>query len=86
MVGLRTRPDLVHEGCRLSPHVRAVRPDAGPLAVPAGIEAVAFVNTPYVNASLDFPDVEIVLMSISPSSSEGERYLLDSGLTKEVSS
>ncbi|EEC16866.1 glucose dehydrogenase, putative [Ixodes scapularis] len=58
----------------------------GPLAVPAGIEAVAFVSTPYVNASLDFPDVEIVLMSISPSSSEGERYLLDSGLTKEVSS
>ncbi|XP_029848635.2 4-pyridoxate dehydrogenase [Ixodes scapularis] len=56
----------------------------GPLAVPAGIEAVAFVSTPYVNASLDFPDVEIVLMSISPSSSEGERYLLDSGLTKEV--
>ncbi|XP_040078707.1 L-sorbose 1-dehydrogenase-like [Ixodes scapularis] len=56
----------------------------GPLAVPAGIEAVAFVSTPHVNASLDFPDIEIVLLSISPSSSEGERYLLDSGLTKEV--
>lgn len=56
----------------------------GPLAIPAGIEAVAFVSTPYVNASLDFPDIEIVLLSVSPSSSEGERYLLDSGLTQEL--
>ncbi|XP_040078706.1 glucose dehydrogenase [FAD, quinone] [Ixodes scapularis] len=56
----------------------------GPLAVPAGIEVLAFVNTPFVNASLDYPDVEIVLMSVSPSSDEGERYLIDTGLTREV--
>ncbi|KAG0444064.1 hypothetical protein HPB47_014211 [Ixodes persulcatus] len=55
----------------------------GPLAVPAGIEVLAFVNTPFVNASLDYPDVEIVLMSVSPSSDEGERYLIDTGLTRE---
>ncbi|KAM7315017.1 putative glucose dehydrogenase [Ixodes scapularis] len=57
----------------------------GPLAVPAGIEVLAFVNTPFVNASLDYPDVEIVLMSVSPSSDEGERYLIDTGLTREDS-
>ncbi|KAG0411285.1 hypothetical protein HPB47_011582 [Ixodes persulcatus] len=56
----------------------------GPLAVPAGIEVLAFVNTPFVNASLDYPDVEIVLMSVSPSSDEGERYLIDTGLTREL--
>ncbi|KAL3212938.1 hypothetical protein MRX96_035764 [Rhipicephalus microplus] len=56
----------------------------GPLSVPAGIETVAFVSTSYVNASLDFPDVEIVLLSVSPASEEGERYLIDTGLTKEA--
>ncbi|KAH8032122.1 hypothetical protein HPB51_023232 [Rhipicephalus microplus] len=58
--------------------------DDGPLSVPAGIETVAFVSTSYVNASLDFPDVEIVLLSVSPASEEGERYLIDTGLTKEA--
>ncbi|XP_049511299.1 oxygen-dependent choline dehydrogenase-like [Dermacentor silvarum] len=56
----------------------------GPFAVPAGIEAVAFVSTSYVNASLDFPDVQIVLLSVSPASEEGERFLTDTGLTKEA--
>ncbi|CAN7985730.1 unnamed protein product, partial [Ixodes hexagonus] len=56
----------------------------GPLAVPAGIETVAFVSTPYVNASLDHPDVEIALMSVAPSSKDGERYLMDTGLKQEV--
>ncbi|KAK8770206.1 hypothetical protein V5799_013329, partial [Amblyomma americanum] len=56
----------------------------GPLSIPAGIEAVAFVSTSYVNASLDFPDVEIVLLSVSPASEEGERYLIDTGLTQEA--
>lgn len=56
----------------------------GPLSIPAAVEAVAFVSTDYVNASLDYPDVEVVLLSVSPASEEGERYLLDTGLTKEA--
>ncbi|KAH6924894.1 hypothetical protein HPB50_025909 [Hyalomma asiaticum] len=56
----------------------------GPLSVPAAIETVAFLSTSYVNASLDFPDVEIVLLSVSPSSEEGERFMIDTGLTKEA--
>ncbi|KAH9372338.1 hypothetical protein HPB48_010085 [Haemaphysalis longicornis] len=56
----------------------------GPLSIPAAVEAVAFMSTDYVNASLDYPDVEVVLLSVSPASEEGERYLLDTGLTKEV--
>ncbi|XP_065284591.1 L-sorbose 1-dehydrogenase-like isoform X1 [Dermacentor albipictus] len=56
----------------------------GPFAVPAAIETVAFVSTSYVNASLDFPDVEIVLLSVSPASQEGERFMTDTGLTKEA--
>ncbi|RWS26493.1 glucose dehydrogenase (acceptor)-like protein 3, partial [Leptotrombidium deliense] len=35
----------------------------GPLTSFGGIEAIAFVNTKYVNISLDWPDVQLVLVN-----------------------
>ncbi|XP_064460786.1 glucose dehydrogenase [FAD, quinone]-like [Ornithodoros turicata] len=57
---------------------------SGGLSIPAAIESVAFVSTPFVNASYDFPDVEIVIVSLGPQSEEGERFLTDHGITGEV--
>lgn len=42
------------------------------------------MNTPYTNASIDYPDLEVVLLSVSPGSKEGERFMKDIGLKKEV--
>lgn len=57
---------------------------AGPLAVPAGEEVVWFSISSFVNASLDFPDIEHVLFPGSPSSEETESFLVDTGLRQEV--
>ena len=38
----------------------------GPLTVPIGIEAIAFLNSTYSNPSLDYPDVEIHFSSYYP--------------------
>lgn len=56
----------------------------GPFAIPGSIEALAFVSTPYVNASLEFPDVEIVLQSLPSSALPLEYYLRNMDLRKEV--
>ncbi|CAN7984864.1 unnamed protein product, partial [Ixodes hexagonus] len=52
----------------------------GPWTIPGGVETVAFVKTEVANKSLNVPDVEIVLFSMSPASEEGERFMLDIGL------
>lgn len=54
----------------------------GPLSLPAGLEAVAFMNTSY--GTRDYPDVEILLLSISPASVEGERLFKDFGVRKDI--
>ncbi|XP_065297859.1 alcohol dehydrogenase [acceptor]-like [Dermacentor albipictus] len=57
---------------------------SGPFSVPASLEAVAFVSTPFVNKSLEFPDVEIVLQSLPPSELPVECYLSKMALRKDV--
>lgn len=56
----------------------------GPWTIPGGVETVAFLQTKLANKSLDLPDVEIVLFSMSPASEEGERFMTDIGLVSEV--
>ncbi|XP_064459364.1 uncharacterized protein LOC135369776 [Ornithodoros turicata] len=56
----------------------------GPMAIPGGIEALAFMSTSFVNASLDFPDVELIYIASSLASSSSESYLRDMGLKQEV--
>lgn len=53
--------------------------NTGPLTKPGGIEGLAFLNTKYVNASDDWPDVEIHLLD-APAGSIGEQI----GMTKEL--
>ncbi|XP_037572184.1 4-pyridoxate dehydrogenase-like [Dermacentor silvarum] len=56
----------------------------GPFSIPGSVEALAFVSTPYVNASLEFPDVEIVLQSLPSSAVPLEYYLTNMDLRKDV--
>ncbi|KAL1485402.1 hypothetical protein MTO96_010124 [Rhipicephalus appendiculatus] len=62
--------------------LNALRP--GPWTLPAGAEALAFVKTKYANASDDYPDVEIMLIGVPPSSAFVETYLTGQGLKQEV--
>ncbi|KAL6259292.1 hypothetical protein P5V15_009211 [Pogonomyrmex californicus] len=55
----------------------------GPLTVPGGVEGVAFVNTKYANASLDFPDIELHFISGSTNSDGGRQIRKVHGLTKQ---
>ncbi|XP_037572182.1 glucose dehydrogenase [FAD, quinone] [Dermacentor silvarum] len=71
------------------PHFRNIEtssvPDHdGPFSIPGSVEALAFVSTPYVNASLEFPDVEIVLQSLPSSAVPLEYYLTNMDLRKDV--
>ncbi|XP_077523741.1 glucose dehydrogenase [FAD, quinone]-like isoform X2 [Amblyomma americanum] len=54
----------------------------GPFSLPAGIEAVAFLNTSF--APPEYPDIQILLLSISGASVEGERFILDQGVRKDI--
>ncbi|XP_050465868.1 glucose dehydrogenase [FAD, quinone] [Cataglyphis hispanica] len=54
----------------------------GPLTVLGGVEGVAFVNTKYTNASLDFPDIELHFVSGSTNSDNGAQIRKIHGLTK----
>ncbi|XP_049520454.1 glucose dehydrogenase [FAD, quinone]-like [Dermacentor silvarum] len=60
------------------------RYNTGAWTLPGGAEAVAFVKTKYANASDDYPDVEIMLIGVPPSSSFVETYLTGQGLKQEV--
>ncbi|KAH9379333.1 hypothetical protein HPB48_015136 [Haemaphysalis longicornis] len=57
---------------------------SGPLSIPGSVEALAFLSTPLVNASLEFPDVEIALQSLSPSTIFTEFYEKNMGLRPDV--
>ncbi|XP_037576256.1 L-sorbose 1-dehydrogenase [Dermacentor silvarum] len=46
------------------------------------MEAVGFVNTSF--APYDYPDIEVVLNSVSAANIEAERFLLDLGLRQEI--
>lgn len=54
----------------------------GPLSLPAGVEAVAFVNTSF--ASREHPDVEMVLLSVSAATTEGEIFVKDLGVREDI--
>ncbi|KAL1422461.1 hypothetical protein MTO96_022099 [Rhipicephalus appendiculatus] len=54
----------------------------GPLSVPAGVEAVAFVNSSF--ASREYPDVEMTLLTISAATAEGEIFVKDIGVRDEI--
>ncbi|XP_075722076.1 4-pyridoxate dehydrogenase-like isoform X3 [Rhipicephalus microplus] len=58
------------------------RTKAGALSLPAAMEAIAFVNTSF--APYDYPDVEIVLNSVSAANIEAERFLLDLGMRRDI--
>ena len=50
-----------------------------------GVEGVGFVNTKFVNASLDWPDIEFHFVSGSPASDGGRQIRKVHGLTEKVS-
>uniref|UniRef100_A0A2A4K2X4 Glucose-methanol-choline oxidoreductase N-terminal domain-containing protein n=1 Tax=Heliothis virescens TaxID=7102 RepID=A0A2A4K2X4_HELVI len=52
----------------------------GPLTIMGGVEGLAFVNTKYVNASDDFPDIEFHFISGSTNSDGGEQISKIHGL------
>ncbi|KAI5635483.1 GMC oxidoreductase domain-containing protein [Phthorimaea operculella] len=52
----------------------------GPLTIMGGVEGLAFVNTKYVNASDDFPDIEFHFISGSTNSDGGEQLRKVHGL------
>lgn len=52
----------------------------GPLTIMGGVEGLAFVNTKYVNASDDFPDIEFHFISGSTNSDGGEQIRKIHGL------
>ncbi|XP_066590930.1 glucose dehydrogenase [FAD, quinone]-like [Prorops nasuta] len=54
----------------------------GPLTVLGGVEGLAFVNTKYVNASDDFPDIELHFVSGSTNSDGGRHIRKVHGLAK----
>lgn len=53
----------------------------GPLTILGGVEGLAFVNTKYANASLDWPDIEFHFVSGSTSSDGGNHLRKAHGLT-----
>lgn len=55
----------------------------GPLTVPGGVEALAFVNTKYANETEDYPDIEFHLVSGSTNSDGGVQIRKAHGLTDE---
>ncbi|EFN84154.1 glucose dehydrogenase [FAD, quinone] isoform X2 [Harpegnathos saltator] len=55
----------------------------GPLTVLGGVEGLAFVNTKYANASLDFPDIELHFVSGSTNSDGGTQLRKVHGLAEQ---
>lgn len=53
----------------------------GPLTIMGGVEGLAFVNTKYVNASDDYPDIEFHFVSGSTNSDGGAQLKKAHGLT-----
>ncbi|XP_077557563.1 glucose dehydrogenase [FAD, quinone]-like [Haemaphysalis longicornis] len=57
---------------------------SGPLSIPGSCEAHAFLSTSFVNASLEFPDVQIALQSASAATIFFEFFEMNFGLRHEV--
>ncbi len=55
----------------------------GPLTILGGVEGLAFVNTKYVNASDDYPDIEFHFISGSTNSDEGDQIRKAHGLRED---
>lgn len=55
----------------------------GPLTSSVGLEAVAFINTKYANASDDWPDMNFMMTSASVMSDGGSQVKVAHGLTDE---
>ncbi|XP_064461458.1 glucose dehydrogenase [FAD, quinone]-like isoform X1 [Ornithodoros turicata] len=56
----------------------------GPLAIPAGIEALSMLSTSFVNTSTESPDVELTFVGVSPSTPAFEAFLKNIGYKNEV--
>ncbi|XP_022908663.1 glucose dehydrogenase [FAD, quinone]-like [Onthophagus taurus] len=56
---------------------------SGPLTILGGVEGLAFVNTKYVNASDDYPDIEFHFVSGATSSDAGAQLRKAHGLSEE---
>ncbi|KAL3212997.1 hypothetical protein MRX96_035747 [Rhipicephalus microplus] len=57
---------------------------SGPYSIPASIEALAFVNTRFVQKEAEFPDVEIALQSLPSSCCFLDVFLKNMGLREDV--
>ncbi|XP_063219270.1 glucose dehydrogenase [FAD, quinone] [Bacillus rossius redtenbacheri] len=55
----------------------------GPLTVLGGVEGLAFLSTKYVNASLDYPDIEFHFISGSTNSDSGRQIRKAHGITED---
>lgn len=49
-----------------------------------GVEGLGFIKTKYANQSDDYPDIEIHLLSGSPTSDDGQTFRRVQGLTREL--
>lgn len=63
--------------------IRYATTENGPLTSNIGLEAVAFINTKYANASDDWPDIEFMLTSASTPSDGGSQVKRAHGLKTE---
>lgn len=54
----------------------------GPLTLPGAVEGLGFVKTKYANTSLDWPDAEIYIPDLSPSSDAGTGYRRAQGFSE----
>lgn len=58
--------------------------ERGPMTVLGGLEGIAFVNTPYANHSLDWPDIQFHMAPASLASDGGARVKKVLGLKEEL--
>ncbi|GIY53598.1 hypothetical protein CDAR_58322 [Caerostris darwini] len=56
----------------------------GPFTTLGGVETLGFIHTKYMNASLDWPDVEIHFVSGSPVSDGGQTFQRVMGVSEEL--
>lgn len=56
----------------------------GPLTALGGVEGLGFVKSKYANATDDYPDVEIHMISGGPSSDDGQTFRRVQGFTREM--
>ncbi|XP_067139579.1 glucose dehydrogenase [FAD, quinone]-like [Centruroides vittatus] len=57
---------------------------SGPLTILGGVEGMAFVNTPLVEPSLDWPDIQIHFVSYTPATDRGSQLRKLVGLSAQT--